>query len=204
MTQLVWYVRRAVPWLALLACCGAAAVAAVALHRWPASAGVLLPAILGACAAGSAFVFDERELAVAAVTPRAAWRRTARLGVAVVPLAVWSGVVVSRPDTVPLDRPGWWLIGVALTLLTTGAAALAARREQPAPGSGIASAVAMAVFVPGLLSMLLGWGSLYPVGEFGSGVGAFWGAVAAAGVVACLVALRPGLGPGLPRGLRVS
>lgn len=194
MTQLVWYVRRAVPWLALLACCGAAAVAALALHQWPASAGVLVPAILGSCAAGAAFVFDERELAITAVTPRAAWRRTARLAVAVVPLTVWSGVVLSRPDTVPLDRPGWWLIGAALTLLTVGAAALAGRREQEAPGSGIASVVAVAVFVPGLLSMLLDWGSLYPVGEFGSGVRVFWGAVALAGLATCVVALRPGLG----------
>jgi len=192
-TQLVWYARRAVPWLALLACCGAALVATAALHQWPASAGVLVPAILGSCAAGAAFVFDERELAITAVTPRAGWRRAARLGVAVVPLAVWSGVVLSRPDAVPLERPGWWLIGAALTLLTVGAAALAARREQAAPGSGIASAVAIAVFVPGLLSMLLGWGSLYPVGEFGSGVRTFWGGVALTGLVACLVALRPGL-----------
>lgn len=193
MTRAAWYLRRAIPWVALLGCCAAAVVAAGALHRWPSSAAVLVPAILGCCAAASAFVFDEREVAVTAVTPRAGWRRAARLAVAVIPLGLWCAIVLFRPDTVPLERPGWWLIGAALTLVTVGVAALAARHEQAAPGSGIASVIAIAVFGPVLLGMLLGWGSVYPFGDFSTAVTTFWLVVGGAGGAACLVALRPGI-----------
>jgi len=46
-----------------------------------------------------------------------------------------------------------------------------------------------------VISAFLGWDSLYPIGEFSSGVLAFWLAVAGAGALAALAALRPGVGP---------
>jgi hypothetical protein len=49
------------------------------------------------------------------------------------------------------------------------------------------------VISPVVLTAFLGWDSPYPVDDFGSGVRSFWYAVAAAGVLACLAALRPGV-----------
>lgn len=190
MTRAAWYLRRAIPWVALLGCCAGAVVGAGAVHRWPSTAAALVPAILGCCAAACAFVFDERDAAVTAVTPLAAWRRAARLAVVLLPFGLWSGIVLSRPEAVPLDRPGWLLIGAALTLLTVGIAALAARREQAAPGSGLASVVAIAVFAPVVLGTLFDWGSVYPFGDFSTAATTFWLVVGGAGGLACLVALR--------------
>lgn len=186
-----WYLRRAIPWVTLLACGAAALAAAGAVHRWPSTAAVLLPAALGCCAAAAAFVFDEREWAVTAVTPRAAWRRWARLGVALLPLGLWSVVVMVRPGDVPIQRPGWWLIGAGAVLVSAGAAAVASRRRLPAPGSTLAGLVAMAVFGPLLVGALFGLGSLYPFDGFPSSVWAFWGVTAGVGATACVAALRP-------------
>lgn len=115
----------------------------------PSSAVVLLPSVLARCAAASAFVFDERATAVVAVTPRGAgWRRTARLAVAVMPLAGWSAIVLVRPGDLPLERPGWWLLGGATIAMTAGLAAWASRREVAAPSSALAAVVALAVISP--------------------------------------------------------
>jgi len=190
-----WYLRRAIPWMALLGCCAAALLLIVALDRWPASALVLLPGVVATCAAAAAFCFDEVSLPVVEVTPRGGtWRRTTRLATAVVPLGVWTLFVLVNPVELPLDS-AWWAVGAAAIALTVGVAALASRHAVASPGGSLASAVVMVVISPVVISAFLGWDSLYPIGEFGSGVLTFWLAVAGTGVLASLAALRPGVGP---------
>ena len=86
------------------------------------------------------------------------------------------------------------MVGVAAIALTVGLAALASRHSVASPGGSLASAVVMVVISPVVISAFLGWDSLYPIGEFGSGVLTFWLAVAGIGALASLVALRPGVG----------
>ena len=189
-----WYLRRAIPWMALLGCCAGALLLAVALDRWPTTALVLLPGLVAACAAAAAFCFDEPPLEVVAVTPRGStWRRTARIAVAGVPLVVWTLAVIVRPGDLPLDRPAWWLVGFAAIGLTAGLAALASRRAVASPGGSLAAGVVMVVISPVVVAAFLGWDSLYPIGDFASGVLTFWLAVAGAGALACAAALRPGV-----------
>jgi len=190
-----WYLRRAVPWMAVLGCCAGAVLLALALDRWPTTALVLLPGLVAACAAAASFCFDEVSLPVVEVTPRgAAWRRGARLVVALVPLLVWTLAVAARPGELPLDRSASWLVGFAAIGMTVGLAALASRHAVASPGSPLASAVVLVVISPVVVAAFLGWDSLYPIGDFASGVLTFWLAVAGAGVLACLAALRPGVG----------
>lgn len=192
MTHAGWYLRRAVPWAAVLGCSAVAAVAAAALHRWPSASGVLLPAMLACCAAAAAFVFDEPDHDVTSVTPRAGWRRTARLAAAAVPLALWCTVVALRPTDPPLSQAGWWLVGAATILLTVGSAALGSRRRFSAPGPILSAVVGIAVLTPVVLGPLLDWGAAYPTAQLEAGVRTFWLATAAIGAAACAVALRPG------------
>jgi hypothetical protein len=192
----LWYLRRGVAWLQVLGSCGAAAVTAVLLARWPAAAGVLAPVLLACCAAGTAFAYDEDALAVVTVTPRgASWRRVSRLAVVLAPLAVWAVLVALRPGDVPLVRPGWWLVGGATVLLVAGSAALASRRYVPAPSSVLAPVVALAVVAPVTFAGLFSWGTLYPIGDFPDPVRTVWLGVALSGAAVCAVALRPGLRP---------
>lgn len=189
-----WYLRRGVAWPALLGCCGAALAVAAALGRWPSTGVVLMPALLACCAAGAGFVFDERAAAVVAVTPRGGgWRRTSRLIVALLPLAVWGSVVLARPGDLPLDRWAWWSVGAAALALASGAAALASRRQVESPGSLLASVAALAVMSPVVVSGFLGWESAYPMGGLTASTWAFWWVVAAAGATGWAVALRPGI-----------
>ena len=186
-----WYLRRAIPWMALLGCLAGALVLAVALDRWPTTAMILLPALVATCAAAAAFTFDEVSLAVVEVTPRgSSWRRAARLGAALLPLGVWSLVVAVGPGDLPLSRGSWMLVGVAAIALTAGLAGLASRRAVATPGGSLAAVVVLAVLSPLVVGEFLGWESLYPIGDFTSGVLTFWLAVAAAGVLACLASLR--------------
>jgi len=188
-----WYLRRGVAWPALLGCCGAALAVAAALGRWPSTGVVLLPALLACCAAGAGFVFDERAAAVVAVTPRGGgWRRTSRLLVALLPLAVWGSVVLARPGDLPLDRWAWWAVGVATLALVSGVAALASRREVDTPGSLLASVVAFTVLAPVVVTGFLGWESVYPLSELAPGVWVFWVAVGVGGAAAWAAATRPG------------
>jgi len=190
-----WYLRRAIPWVALLGCCAAAMLLGVALAQWPTSALVLLPAMVATCAAAAAFCFDEVSLPVVEVTPRGAtWRRTARLTAAAVPLGAWTLFVAGGSGDVPLDRSAWWVVGGAAIVLTLGTAALASRNAVASPGGSLASAVVLLVISPVVISAFLGWDSLYPIGEFGAGVLTFWLVVAGTGVVAAWAALRPGVG----------
>lgn len=196
MSARLWYLRRGVAWLPLLGACGAAAVTTVLLARWPDDAFLLAPALLACCAAAAAFVFDEDALPVVAVTPRGAgWRRTNRLGVALVPLSVWALVVALRPADVQLSRSGWWLLGGAAVLLVVGSAALASRRLVATPGAVLAPVVALATVAPVTLAGMFSWGSLYPIGDFPAPVRTVWLAVALSGAAVCALALRPGVRP---------
>jgi len=192
----LWYLWRGVAWLPVLSCCGAAAVTALLVVRWPDAAGVLAPTVLACCAGAASFVYDEDALLVVAVTPRgASWRRTNRLAVALLPIAVWALVVALRPGHVPLARPGWWLLGGAAVLLVVGSAALASRRLVPTPGALLAPVVAVAAVAPVTLAGMFSWGSLYPIGDFPDTVRTVWLGVALGAAAVCAVALRPGVRP---------
>lgn len=196
MNARLWYLRRGVAWLPLLGACGAAALTAMLLARWPDDAFLLAPALLAFCAAAAAFAYDEDALPVVAVTPRGAgWRRANRLGVTLVPLSLWAVVVSVRPGHVSLERPGWWLLGVATVLLVTGSAAMASRRLVPTPGALLAPVVALAAVAPVTLAGMFSWGTLYPIGDFPDPVKTVWLGVALCGAVVCAVAMRPGLRP---------
>ena len=191
-----WYLRRGVAWPAVLGCCAAAGATAVVLARWPSAALGLLPLLLASCAAAAAFVFDELAGPVVAVTPRGGgWRRTSRLAVLAVPLALWAVVVLAEPGDLPLERGGWLLIGAAAVLLTAGVAGIASRRDVVVPGPLLAPIVMLALLSPVVIGMFLGKEPLYPVGDFADGIRTFWLGVGAAGLVACGVALRPGFRP---------
>ena len=196
MSARLWYLRWGVAWLPVLAACGAAAVTAALLARWPDDAFLLAPSLLACCAAAAAFIYDEDALPVVAVTPRGAgWRRANRLGVALVPLSVWALVVALRPADVDLSRPDWWLVGGATVLLVAGVAALASRRLVPTPGAVLAPVVALAAVAPVTLAGMFSWGTLYPIGDFPDTVRTVWLGVALSGAAVSAVALRPGLHP---------
>lgn len=196
MSARLWYLRRSVAWLPVLACCAAAASTALLVVHWPDVAGVLAPAVLACCAGAAAFVYDEDALPVVAVTPRGAgWRRTARLGVTLLPLSIWAVVVALRPGDVPFVLSGWWLLGGATLLLVAGSAALASRRLVPTPGALLAPVVALAAVAPVTVTGLFSWGTLYPIGDFPDAVRIVWSCVALIGAAVCAVALRPGLRP---------
>ena len=191
-----WYLRRAIPWMALLGCCAAALLLVVALDQWPTSALVLLPGLVATCAAAAAFCFDEvsapgrrghspwRDLASYGA-PRGSRRAPRRLD-SLRPRGP------GRPAPGQLGRGGW--SGLAAIALTVGLAALASRHAVASPGGSLASAVVMVVISPVVISAFLGWDSLYPIGEFGTGVLTFWLAVAGLGALASVAALRPGVG----------
>ncbi len=194
MTQRWWYLRHSLPWPALLGACAAAGLLAGCLARWPSTAAVLLPALLACCATAAAFLFDEAAVRVVVVTPRGAtWRRTTRLAVAAVPLGLWALVVLARPGDLPLERPGWWLVGGAAIALTVGVAALASRREVPAPSALLAGTVALVAIGPVVVTAFLDWPSIYPIGDFSAGVLVFWLAVAGAAAAVLALTLRPGV-----------
>lgn len=194
MTQRWWYLRRGVAWQPILGCCVAAAAAGGVLTRWPSTAVVVLPALLACCAAGSAFAFDEPSAAVVAVTPRGAtWRGTARLAVAALPLALWGGIVWSRPGDLPLVWSGWWLAGAATIGVAVGVAALLSRHDVALPGATLAAVLVLAVIGPAVSAGFVGVATPYPIAGFPAGVHTFWLCVAAAGGLICFAALRPGL-----------
>ncbi len=190
----LWYVRRGVPWAPLLACCALALAAAAVGHHWPAALWVLQPAALACCAAAAGFVFDEAATPVVSVTPRGSgWRRTARLGVVVVPLAIWLSIVVTVPAEAGPDRPGWATAGSACLLLAASGAGLGARREVPAPGGMVAAVVAGLVLMPLVAGPVAGWDPVLPQGPFPDWLVVFWSVGAGLGALLAAWTLRPGL-----------
>lgn len=200
-----WYLRRAIPWMALLGCCLGAVLLAAALAQWPSTSLVLLPALVGCCAAAAAFTFDETALEVVAVTPRGGpWRRTARLAVAAVPLVLWALFVALRPGDLPLARGSWFVVGLAAILVTAGLAALASRHAVASPGGNLAGTAVLVLVSPVIVCGFLDWDSPYPLGDFPGGVLTVWLGIAGVGLLACVAGLRPGVRPVFGRSSAVS
>ena len=191
----LWYARRGISWLPLLACLVLALFAVLLVRQWPTWGIALLPASLALSAAATGFVFDESATAVVAVTPRGAgWRRTARCVVALLPASVWVGTVTALDVVTPgLDRGGWVLAGLGCQLVALGAAALASRQGVDAPGSAVASVLILLVLMPMVVGPMAGWEPVFPLGAFETWVALFWVAVAAVGAAFLARALRPGL-----------
>ena len=114
---------------------------------------------------------------------------------ALVPLAVWAGVVAARPGRLPLALAWWWLLGAAAVLLVVGTAALASRRLVPTPGQVLAPVMALSAVAPVTFTGMFSWGTLYPIGDFPGPVRTVWLAVALAGAAVSALALRPGIRP---------
>lgn len=184
-----WYIRRAVPWAALLGALSAAGLLTLLLHRWPEVSMVGLPLVAASCAAAAGFVYDEPAAAIASVTPRAGWwRGSARLLAALPPLVVVLLLLTAMPAELRLDRSGWWLIGAAFVLLALAPAAWAARNQVGRPGGAVAGGAVLLGITPVVLSMMLGWESIYPFGEFATRVEVLWATVALLGAVGCAAA----------------
>jgi len=190
----LWYVRRGAPWAPLLTCCTLGAIAALLGRQWPESLTLVRPAALACCAAGAAFVFDEGAVPVVAVTPRGAWwRRSARLALVALPFLAWSGVLALEPAAAPTHRPSWALAGTACIVASVGVAALLARREVAAPGTGVAAAATFLVLAPAVVGPVAGWDPVLPLGAFPDWAVALWCAVAVCGAASTAWAVRPGL-----------
>ncbi len=185
----LWYLRRAIPWATVLGCLVAATGIALMVNQWPDVALVGLPLVVATCAAAASFAYDEPAAAIASVTPRAGWwRASARLLAALPPLAAVLLLLAAMPAELRLDRSGWWLIGAALVLLAMAPAAWAARHQVGRPGGAVAGGAVLLGIAPVVLSMLLGWESIYPFGEFATWVEAFWLTIALLGAVGCAAA----------------
>lgn len=175
----LWYLRRAIPWAALLGSLSAAGALTLLLHRWPEVSMVGLPLVAASCAAAAGFVYDEPSAAIASVTPRAGWwRASARLLAALPPLAAVLILLAAMPAELRLDRSGWWLIGAAFVLLAVAPAAWGARHQVGRPGGAVAGGAVLLGIAPVVLSMVLGWETIYPFGEFATWVQAFWVTIA--------------------------
>ncbi len=194
MSLQLWYLRRAVPWPALLGCALLALGVALLIERWPSSSLLMLPVLLACCVTASTFAFDETALSVIEVTPRGGpWRRSARLAVGVVPAALWLTAVLARPGDLPLDRGEWGLVGaaaIAAGLATAGL--LSDRRSVASPGALLAPWAVLALCGPVVASTFLGVEQIYPYDEMGAALTAFWVSTAAAGALVATLVLRAG------------
>lgn len=191
----LWYARRGVSWVPLLACLFLVVVVALLLRQWPSSQFVLLPAALAVCAAATGFVFDESATAVVTVTPRGAgWRRTARCLVALLPASVWTAVMVTLDrQEIQVDRGDWLLAGLGCQLIALGAAALTSRRGVAAPGSAVASVLVLLVLAPLVVGPMAGWDPVLPLEPFPDWVTWFWFTTALLGAGLVARAVRPRL-----------
>jgi hypothetical protein len=153
----LWYARRGIPWVPLLACLWFAPVAAVVGHRWPHVVG-LLPAALAGCAAATAYLFDDPAAAATRVTPRGGrWAGLARCAVAALPAVIWCAVVATAPDAAEIDRSDWVVAGLGAQWLALGLAWAAARRGHATPGAAVAPAIAGVALMPFIVGPFVGW-----------------------------------------------
>lgn len=185
-----WYLRRAVPRAAPLGCLVAAVVVTLLVNQWPGIALVGLPLVVATCAAAAGFAYDEPAAAVAAVTPRAGWwRGSARLIAALGPLLMLLVLLASMPGELRLDRGGWWLIGVAFVSLAVAPAAWAARSQVGRPGGAVAGGAVLLGIAPVVVTLMLGWEPIYPLGEFPGWAQALWTVAAMLGGAGCGTAM---------------
>lgn len=190
----LWYLRRAVPWIALLGCAVAATSVGLVLHRWPESGLMLLPILLACFVVAATFSFDERALAVVEVTPRGGWwRRSLRLGVGLAPVAAWLLALALDPGNLALGLGDWGLVGVAAVAVGAGAASLLSGREVASPGGVLAPWVVLVLCAPVVVSLFLGVGQIYPYDQMGATRATWWGAAAAGGALVAALSLRPGV-----------
>jgi hypothetical protein len=154
----LWYARRGIPWVPLLACLFVAVLAAVTAYRWPATTFVMLPGALASCAAAAAFVLDEPSASAVWVTPRGGrWARLTRFAVVVLPATLWCAVVATLAEPGVVDRPRWAAAGLGAQAVALVLAALSSRRGIAMPGNGVAPAVAGMSLMPFVIGPLLGW-----------------------------------------------
>lgn len=174
----VWYLRRAVPWAALLGNLAAASLL-VTLVRWEDGlAGIGLPLVAVLTVAAAAFVLDEPALPVTAVTPRHGWAERSRLAVAVLPLLTGLGLLLAAPGNA--QGAEWTLLVAGLGGAVLLLAAVASRRGVPRPGAGLASAVVLLGLSPLVVGVFVELPALYPFEAFTERVTAFWVALLAA------------------------
>lgn len=169
----LWYLRRAVPWAALLGCLLAGAVLVGLARRWDSVIGLALPLAALLAVSATAFVYDEPAVAVTTVTPRGRrWAVLARLGAGGAVLALGLGLLLAVPG--PVDGPGWGLLlaGAGGTVLLIALAG--SRRQLPRPGATIASVVVLLGMAPLVLGTFLDLGSPYPMPELTDRLTALW------------------------------
>lgn len=195
--MLLWYLRRAVPWAALLGCLLAAGVLVALAHRWESFTGLGLPLVALLAAAAAALVLDEPAVAVTALTPRGRrWAVTGRLGAALLPLGSGLLLVLAHPGDV--DESGWAVLLAGLGGVVLLAALTGHRRQLPRPGAAIASAVVLLGLVPLVLGLFFDLRSPYP--PLTDGLITFWSTAAAVTLLACVMLLSRPLGA--PRTVR--
>ena len=190
----LWYLRRAVPWAALLGGLVAAAGLVGLTRAWEGFTGLGLPLAALLAASCAAFVFDEPAVAVTAVTPRGSrWGRSARLALAGLPVLAGSALLAAAPgDT---DLAGWTVVVLGLGGTVALLALAGSVRQLARPGSAVASAAVLLGMTPIVLGLFLDFRSPYPLPPLTDGLTAFWGSASTISVLACAVLLSRPLRP---------
>ena len=189
----LWYLRRGVPWAAVIGCLAVAAVLAAAAHRWPSAATVLLPFVVAGGAAAAGFLLDEASAVLVGSTPRGGrWADASRLAV-LPPIGLLLLVLVlPAAGAAGLTGRGWAVVCLAAVALGT-AVARALRTRWPSPGSQVAALLVLVTALPFTVGALLGWASPWPGEELTGTLAALWvGVGAVAAVVVATGLLRGG------------
>lgn len=168
----LWYLRRAVPWSALLGCLATAGVLVGLAHWKDSTAGVALPLVALLSVAAAGFTLDEPALTVASVTPRSDWAQRLRLSTSLLPLACGLGMLVAAPGSA--SEGDWALVlaglGGAIVLL----ASLGVRRGLARPGAALASGVVLVGLAPLVMGLLIDVPALYPLPGLTDRATSFW------------------------------
>lgn len=189
----LWYLRRAVPWAALLGGLLAAGLLLGAAHLWESFNAVALSlvALLGVAAA--AFVYDEPAIAVTSVTPRGhRWAGSSRLAVGGAALAVTLGLLLLSPGDV--HAPDWALVLAGLGGTVVLLALAGSRRQLPRPGAAIAPGVVLLGMAPMVLGLLFELRSPFPLSPLNDGLTAFWSAATVVSILTGTLQLSRPLG----------